>query len=86
MVFCLEYLVFFGASFCTQELKMICRMDFNMFFGILNFDLKRGFCMGYSLCMMAYFQNGLISQIFSVFWSGFLHRTTRNDLTYVLEF
>ena len=36
--------------------------------------------MGYSLCMMADFQNGLISQIFSVFWSGFLHRTTGNDL------
>ena len=36
--------------------------------------------MGYSLCRMADFQNGLISQIFSVFWSGILHRTTVNDL------
>ena len=36
--------------------------------------------MGYSLCMMANFQNGLISRIFGVFWSGFLHRTTLNDL------
>ena len=36
--------------------------------------------MGSSLCMMADFQNGLISQIFSVFLSGFLHRTTGNDL------
>ena len=35
--------------------------------------------MGYSLCMMADFQNGLISRIFSVFWSGFLYRTTLND-------
>ena len=26
------------------------------------------------------FANGLISRIFSVFWSGFLHRTTVNDL------
>ena len=32
--------------------------------------------MGYSLCIMANFQNGLISEIFGVFWSGFLHRTT----------
>ena len=24
--------------------------------------------MGYSLCMMGYFQNGLISRIFIVFW------------------
>ena len=27
--------------------------------------------MGYSLCMMADFQNGLISLIFRVLWSGF---------------
>ena len=36
--------------------------------------------MGYSLCMMADFQNGLICRIFSVFSSGFLHKTTVNDL------
>ena len=36
--------------------------------------------MGYSLCIMADFQNGLISRIFGVFWSGFLRRTTLNDL------
>ena len=36
--------------------------------------------MGYSLCMMADFQNAVISQIFVVFLSGFLHRTTLNDL------
>ena len=59
---------------------MICRMDFDMFFGILIFDPKSGFCMGYRLCMMADFQNGLISRIFSVFWSSFLHRTIVNDL------
>ena len=59
---------------------MICRMDFDMFFGILVFDPRRGFCMGYSLCMMADFQNALISGILGVFWSGFLHRTTVNDL------
>ena len=36
--------------------------------------------MGYSLCMMADFQSALISRIFGVFLSGFLHRTTVNDL------
>ena len=36
--------------------------------------------MGYSLCMMADFQNGLISRIFCVFWRGFLDRTTLIDL------
>ena len=80
MVSFLEYFVFFGAVFWTQQLEMIFRMDFDMFFGILSFDPKWGFCMGYSLCMMADFQNGLISGIFHVVWSGFLHRTTRNHL------
>ena len=36
--------------------------------------------MGYSLCMMADFQNALISRVFGVFWSGFLHRTTVYDM------
>ena len=36
--------------------------------------------MGYSLCMMGVFENGLISRVLSVFWSGFWHRTTVNDL------
>ena len=36
--------------------------------------------MGYSLCMMAGFQNALISRVFGVFSSGFLHRTTVNDV------
>ena len=49
---------------------MIFRMDFDMFFGILIFDPKCRFFMGYSLCMMVDFQNGLICGIFSVFWSG----------------
>ena len=55
-------------------------MDFDMFFGILIFDPNWGFCKGYNLCMMADFQNGLISRILIVFSSGFLHRTTLNDL------
>ena len=36
----LEYLAFFGAVFYTEQLKMICTMDFDMFFGILNFEPK----------------------------------------------
>ena len=59
---------------------MICRIDFDMFFGILIFDPKSRFCMGYSLCIMADFQNALISPIFGVFWSGFLRIITVNDL------
>ena len=41
-------------------------MDFDMFF-MPN-------------CMMADFQNGLISRLFGLFSRGFLHRTTVNDL------
>ena len=59
---------------------MICTMDVDMFFKILVFDPKGGFCMGFSLCILGDFQNGLISQIFGVFCSGFLHRTILNDL------
>ena len=33
-----------------------------------------------SLCMMADFLKGSISQIFSVCLSGFLHKTTLNEL------
>ena len=36
--------------------------------------------MGYSLCMMADFQNGLISLLFGIFSSGFLLKTTINAL------
>ena len=30
--------------------------------------------------MMADFENALISRIFGVFWTGFLHKTTVNDV------
>ena len=59
---------------------MICRIDFTMFFANSIFEPKSGFCMGYSLCMMADFQNGLISRIFGLFSSGFLRKTSVNDL------
>ena len=36
--------------------------------------------MGYSLWMMADFQNALISRIIRVFSRPFLHRTSVNDL------
>ena len=36
--------------------------------------------MGDSLCIMADFQNRLISQKFAVFSSGLLRKTTLNDL------
>ena len=57
-------------------LNVVVESIFAYFFGILIFDPNRQFCKGYSLCKMADFQNGLISGIFVVFSSGFLHTTT----------
>ena len=51
---------------------MICRIRFDMFFEILIFHPELGFCMGDRLCMMADFQDGLISRIFRGFWSIFV--------------
>ena len=60
---------------------MICRMDFDMFFAILILSQSEDFAWAIAFaCMMADFQNALISRIFSVFWSGFLDKTTGNDL------
>ena len=59
---------------------MTCRMDFDMFFRNLIFEPHLGFCMGYSLCIMADFQNAFISRIIRVFSSAFLHKRTLNDL------
>ena len=50
---------------------MFSRIDFDMLFLILIFDPKLGFCMDYSLCMMADFQNGFISRVFGVFFERF---------------
>ena len=50
---------------------MICTIDFDIFFSILIFEPNSRFSMGYSLCMMADFQNALITGIFRVLWSGF---------------
>ena len=36
--------------------------------------------MGYSLCMMNDFENGLISRIICVFLERCMHKTTLNDL------
>ena len=67
----LEYLVFFRAIFCKETLYCSCRMVFRMFFAFLIFDPNWPFCIGYSLCKMADFENCLISRIFGVFLSRF---------------
>ena len=47
--------VFCRIFFFTEQFEMICRIDLDMFFGILIFDPKFKFCMGYNVCMIADF-------------------------------
>ena len=83
----MQYLMVFEAFFCTEVLSSNCtinlfmfssncRIDLFMFSGVLNFYPNRPFCQDYSLYKRADFQNRLISRIFGVSSSGFLHRTT----------
>ena len=62
--------------FAQSNSNVIKEIVFRMFFLISIFDVKWPFCQGYSLCTMADVQNRLISRIFGVLSSGFLHRTT----------
>ena len=71
----------FWSGFCRKQLEVICRTDFNMFLEFSFFSQSEDFAWAIAFaCMMAHFQNALISGIFCVFWSGFLQRTTRNDV------
>ena len=52
-----------------------------MFVGILMLSQSEDFSWALAVALIvADFQNGLISRIYSIFWSGFLHRKTLNDL------
>ena len=67
----------FSSGFLHRTIPIWLKNRFShVFFLILIFDPNWLFCKGYSLCMMADFQNRLIFPIFGVFYIGFLHRTT----------
>ena len=78
----LEYLCFFERFFVQNNSNVLLKWFFACFWNFEFLTQNEPFCkgdslcMGYSLCKMANFQNRLISQIFDVFSSGFLHRTT----------
>ena len=73
---------FLESFFGTEQLYCSYRMVFRMFFAFLSFDPNWRFCKRYSLCMVYSFckvansQTCLISPMFGVFSSHFLHRTT----------
>ena len=67
---------FLNRFFAQNKSNMIKESFFRMFFWIWIFDPNWLFCKGYSRCMMADFQNRLISRTFCVFSIGFLHRTS----------
>ena len=62
---------FLTRFFAQSNSNVIKETLFRMFFLISIFDVKWPFCQG----TMTDFQNRLISPIFGVFSSGFLHRT-----------
>ena len=71
----------FSSDFFHRITLMFLLNGFSRVFGIFNFSPKLiilqrlySLCMGYCLCKMADFQNGLIYRIFGVFSSAFLHR------------
>ena len=66
----------FWSGFLQRTTLTWLKNRFSRVFLILIFDPNWPFCKGYSLCLMADFQNRLISQLFGVFSSGFLHTTT----------
>ena len=72
----MQYLMVFEAFFCTEALSSNSTINLFMFSGIWNFYPNWPFCQDYSLYKRADFKNRLISRIFGVFSSGFLHRTT----------
>ena len=72
----LDYLLFWQAVFCTEQLYAFRRIIFSMFLRKKKLKITCPFCMGYRLTKMEDLQNALISRLFGVFARGFLHRTT----------
>ena len=72
----------FSRRFLHRTTLLLLLNCFSHVLRFLIFDPNWPFCKGYSLCMgystckMADFQIYLISPIFGVFWSRFLHKTT----------
>ena len=53
---------FFAENNCKRFVEWIL----TCFFGILIFEPKSGFCIGYRVCMMADIQNALISHLSNI--------------------
>ena len=68
-------------------MKITYKIDFDMVFGILNFDLWWRFFKGYRPGIMANFQNRLISRIFNVFHVVFFaHNICKSLVDYIFTF
>ena len=69
-----EYYLFFRALFYIEQLQCVVETFLACFFAFLIFDIKWGFCKGYSLCLVAIFgnfQNALICRIWAFFFQSF---------------
>ena len=67
----LDYLVFFHAVFCTEQLYAFRRIIFSMFLRKKKLKITCPFFMGYRLTKMEDLQNALISRLFGVFHAEF---------------
>ena len=72
----LDYLVFFHAVSCREQIYAFLRIIFSMFLRKKKLKITCPFCMGYRLTKMEDLQNPLTSRLFGVFARGFLHRAT----------
>ena len=67
----LDYLVFFHAVFCTDQLYAFRRIIFSMFLRKRKLKITCPFWMGYRLTKMEDLQNALISRLFGVLHAVF---------------
>ena len=83
-----EYYLSFRAVFCIKQLQCVVKTVLACFFAFLIFDPKWGLCKGYSLCLVAIFddfQNPLIFLMLAFFWSRSLYRATAICCTNVVS-
>ena len=76
----LEYFVFLGRFFAHNNSKLFVEWILTCFFEFEFLSQSEDFAWAIAFAGWPIFKNALISRIFGVFWSVFLHRTTVNDL------
>ena len=82
----LQYLVFFQAVFCTEQLEITFTIDFDMFFGILIIDPKWRFCKGYRLCILGWPIFKIVSFLQYLVFFEAVFCTKQLEITFTIDF